>query len=133
MEFNPLKVLKSDGDYDAALAEVEELWNSPPGSPEADRLELLSLLVEAYEEAHHPIGLPDPVEAIRFRMDQLGMSRADLGRVLGSRSRATEVLNRDRPLSLAMIRSLSRELAIPAEVLIQEPVRRGAASHVTTA
>lgn len=114
------RVLKTEADHEAAIEEIEDLWESATGTPEADRLELLALLVSSYEDAHHAIDLPSPVAAIRFRMEQLGMSKADLGRVLGSRSRATEVLNGTRPLSLAMIRRLNRELAIPAEVLIRE-------------
>ena len=117
------RLLKTEQDYRQALAEIERLWNAEPESEDADRLELLSLLVEAYEERVHPISPPDPIDAITFRMEQKGLSTSDLSRILGSRSRASEVLRRKRGLSLAMIRRLHTKLGIPAEVLIRDTDR----------
>jgi len=113
------KVIKSERDYKAALGRVGQLMAQP--SSNVEELELWSLLVEKYEEEHFPIPAPDPVEAIRFRMDQSGLRPADLRPYLQSKSRVSEVLNRQRPLSLRMIRALHRGLKIPAEVLVQEP------------
>jgi len=112
------KVLKTDREYKTALARVEQLMDQ--SSPDEDELGLWSLLVEKYEGEHFPIASPDPIEAIRFRMDQEGLSRADLIPYLQSKSKVSEVLNRKRPLSLSMIRALHRGLGIPAEVLVQE-------------
>jgi len=114
------KLIKTEEAYEATLSEIESLWGAQPGSDHGDRLELLTLLAEVYEQEHHPVELPSPVDAILFRMEQLGLSRADLGRVLGSRSRATEILNHKRRLSLPMIRRLHKRLGIPAEVLIRD-------------
>ncbi len=125
------KVLKTEADYQAALAKVETLMNAKPGSPAEADLELWSLLVESYEREHHPIDAPDPVEAIRFRMEQQGLQPVDLVRYFNSKSRVSEVLGRKRPLTLAMIRALSAGLRIPAEVLIREPRKtRSAASRL---
>jgi HTH-type transcriptional regulator/antitoxin HigA len=115
------KVLKTEVDYEAALAHVETLMDAEPGSPEEEELEVFALLIETYEKAHHPIELPDPIEAIKFRMEQQGLIQKDLAPYLGSQSRVSEVLNRKRPLSLSMIRALHEGLGIPAEVLLQEP------------
>jgi HTH-type transcriptional regulator/antitoxin HigA len=115
------KVLKTEVDYEAALAYVETLMDAAPGSPEEEELEVLALLIDDYEEAHYPVSLPDPIEAIKFRMEQQGLRQKDMVPYLGSQSRASEVLNRKRPLSLTMIRALHRGLGIPAEVLLQEP------------
>ncbi len=114
-----IKPIKTEDDHAAALAEVERLWEAEPGSEEADRLDVLATLIEAYEEKHQPILPPDPVEAILFRMDQLGLSRRDLEPYLGTRARVSEVLSRTRSLSLTMIRRLHEGLGIPADVLIQ--------------
>lgn len=114
-----IKPIRNDRDHAAALRTIEKLWDDDSASAAAT-LEVLSVLVEAYEREHHAIPAPDPIEAIEFRMDQLGMTRSRLGEVLGSRSRATEILNRVRPLSLPMIRKLHDKLGIPAEVLIRE-------------
>ncbi|MDD2764512.1 MAG: hypothetical protein PHE83_11110 [Opitutaceae bacterium] len=113
------KVLKTERDYQAALAHVERLMDQP--SPDEAELELWSLLVEKYEEEHSPIATPDPIEAIRFRMEQAGLQSTDLHPYLQSKSKVSEVMNRKRPLSLSMIRALHRGLKIPAEVLVQEP------------
>jgi HTH-type transcriptional regulator/antitoxin HigA len=115
------KVIKNEVDYQSALAYVAELMDAAPGSWEEEELELFSLLVEQYEQEHFPIAPPDPVEAILFRMEQEGLTRKDLAAYMGSPSRVSEVLNRKRPLSLAMIRALHAGLGIAAEVLLQEP------------
>ena len=116
MEIQPIK---TEQDYDAALRAIEALWNAPEGSSEADRLEILITLVEAYEAAHHPIDPPDPIEAIKFRMEQQGLTRKDLEPLIGTRTRVSEVLNRKRSLSIGMIRRLHDRLGISAEVLIR--------------
>ena len=116
-----IRPIKSESDYEAALVEVEHLWEAAPGSPEHDRLDVLATLIEAYEEKHHPIGPPDPIDAILFRMEQLGLRRRDLEPYIGPRGRVSEILNRTRTLTLPMIRRLHQGLGIPAAVLIQEP------------
>jgi HTH-type transcriptional regulator/antitoxin HigA len=113
------KVLKTVRDHRAALAHVKTLMNRP--DPDEAELELCSLLVEKYEEEHFPIDVPDPIEAIRFRMEQEELTPADLQPYLQSKSKVSEVMNRKRPLSLSMIRALHKGLKIPAEVLVQEP------------
>ena len=113
------KVLKTKRDHQAALAHIERMMERP--SPDEGELDLWSLLVEKYEEEHFPIAAPDPIEAIRFRMDQGGLQPVDLQAFLQSKSKVSEVMNRKRPLSLSMIRALHRGLKIPAEVLVQEP------------
>jgi len=110
--------VRTEADYDAALEEVEELWGSKVGTSEADRLDVLLVLIDDYESKHHAIGPPDPVEAIKFRMEQMNLTRKDLEPLIGPRGRVAEVLNRRRPLSLAMIRSLHHKLHIPLESLI---------------
>ena len=114
------KVIKTESDYNLALERLEVIFDSEVNTPEGDELELLSLLIENYENLRYPIELPDPIEAIKFRMDQLGYKPKDLAKVLGFRSRVTEVLNKKRKLSLDMIRRLNRDLNIPTEVLIQD-------------
>lgn len=118
-----VKPIKTEADHRAALAEVERLWDAAPGSEDADRVDVLTMLIEAYEEKNHPILPPDPIEAILFRMSQLGLTRHDLEPYIGTRARVAEILNRTRNLTLAMIRRLHEGLGIPAEVLIQ-PSRR---------
>lgn len=115
------KLIKTKKDYDDALARIEELMDAKQGTSEADELELLVTLVELYEESQYPIQRPDPVEAIKFRIDQLGMNRQDLIPFIGSRSKVSEILNKKKPLSLSMMRALNKGLGIPAEVLLQEP------------
>jgi HTH-type transcriptional regulator/antitoxin HigA len=114
------KVIKSDAEHEAALAHVETLMDAAAGSKAEAELEVWSLLIEKYEEEHFPISAPDPVSAIEFRMDQLGLSRSDLLRYIPNKSKVSEVLSRRRPLSLPMIRSLQSGLRIPAEVLLQK-------------
>lgn len=117
-----IKPIKTDADHTAALREIERLWGADERTPEGDRLEVLTTLVEAYEQAHFPMDAPDPIEAIKFRLEQQGADKKTLIGVIGNRTRVYEVLRRDRPLSLAMIRRLNQTLNIPAEVLIR-PVR----------
>ncbi len=114
------RIIKNEVDYEAALARIESIFDAVPGSPDEDELELLSLLVERYEDKAFPMGLPSPLAAIRFRMDQQGLKAKDLVPYLGSASKVSEVLSGKRPLSLSMIRNLVNELGIPAEVLLQE-------------
>ncbi len=121
------KVLKHKADHQAALAKIESLMDAKAGSAAEADLELWSLLVENYEREHHPIDPPDPVEAIRFRMEQQGLRAVDMMPFFKSKSRVSEVLGRKRPLTLPMIRALSAGLRIPADVLIREP-RAGAKS-----
>ena len=114
-----LKPIKTKAAYKKALKEISWLLNAKPESPEADILEVLSMLVEEYEKEHHPIDPPDPIEAIKFRLEQQGLTRRNLEPYIGSRARVSEVLNRRRPLSVEMIRRLHKGLGIPAEVLIR--------------
>jgi HTH-type transcriptional regulator / antitoxin HigA len=115
MDIRPIKTRR---DYQRALARVAELMDAKPGTPEGDELDVLATLVEAYEDKHFPIDTPDPVEAILFRMEQMGLTRKDLEPYLGSRHRVSEVLNRKRDLSLGMIRRLHKGLKIPLDNLI---------------
>ena len=116
MEIRPIR---TEVDYEAAMAEIERLFDAAPDSPEGDRLDVLTTLVEAYEAQHYPIPGPDPVEAIKYTMESRGLSRADLEPFIGSRARVAEVLNRKRPLSLSMIRRLHAGLGVPADVLVR--------------
>ena len=113
-----IRPIRTDEDHARALGRIEELWGAAEGSPEADELEVLVTLVDAYEARHHPIDPPDPVAAILFRMEQQGLTRADLEPCIGSRGRVSEVLNRKRPLTLRMIRRLRDTLGISADVLV---------------
>ena len=122
-----LRPIRTQADYRVAQRKISSLLDAPVGSKEAEMLELLSVLVEAYEEEHHPVDPPDPIEAIKFRMEQMGLSRRDLEPYLGSRARVSEVLNRKRPLSVEMIRRLNAGLGIPAEILIR-PYKTGRAA-----
>ena len=115
-----IRPIRSSSDHEAALCRVTELWGAADGSPEADELDVWVTLIDAWESANQPIDPPTPVEALRFRMEQQGLQRADLVAILGSRSRASEVLSGKRGLSLAMIRRLHAQLGIPAEVLIAQ-------------
>jgi HTH-type transcriptional regulator/antitoxin HigA len=121
-----VKPIRSEADYQAALAELERLWGAKAGTPDGDKLDVLATLIDAYERQHEPMDPPDPIEAIKFRMEQQGLTRRDLESLIGSRARVAEVLNRNRDLSIAMIRRLHEALGIPAEVLIR-PVRKSAA------
>ncbi|GET42249.1 helix-turn-helix domain-containing protein [Microseira wollei] len=114
-----LRPIRTETDYQEALQEIELLFNASPNTPEYDRLDVLSTLVEAYEKKHIPIEIPDPIEAIEYYMDTRGWSRRDLESCIGSRARVSEVLSRKRSLTLEMIRKLNQQLGIPAEILIQ--------------
>ena len=115
------RLIKTEEDYTRALDRIEDLMDAEAGTAEADELELLSTLVEMYEEKEYPIGLPDPIEAIKFRMEQLGLKQNDLIPFIGSRSKVSEVLNGKKSLTLSMMRGLNKGLGIPAEVLLNEP------------
>jgi HTH-type transcriptional regulator/antitoxin HigA len=119
-----IRPVHTEADYKATLKEISALMESDPesGTPEGDRLDILTTLVQAYEAKYLPISAPDPVEAIKFRMDQAGLSVKDLETIIGKRNRVYEVLNRKRPLTLAMIRRLHHSLGIPADVLIAQTV-----------
>ncbi len=114
-----LRPIRTRRDYLAALKEVETLWNSPAGSKESDRLEVLTLLIQAHESEHYPIPDPDPIEFLLHVMEARGLTRKDLEPYIGSRARVAEVLNRVRPLTLEMIRRLSEGLGVPADVLVR--------------
>jgi HTH-type transcriptional regulator / antitoxin HigA len=121
-----VKPIRTKADHRAALAQVERLWGAKAGTPDGDRLDVLATLIDAYEAEHYPMDPPDPIEAIKFRMEQQGLSRRDLEKIIGTRTRIAEVLNRKRGLSIAMIRRLHAGLGISAEVLIR-PSRTDAA------
>jgi HTH-type transcriptional regulator / antitoxin HigA len=124
---NELKPIRTEADYERAVSEVGRLWGAKSGTPEGDRLDVLATLIDAYEAEHYPIDPPDPVEAIKFRMEQQGLSRKDLEPLIGTRTRVAEVLNRKRGLSISMIRRLHKHLGISAEVLIR-PAQKGKAA-----
>jgi HTH-type transcriptional regulator/antitoxin HigA len=115
MEIRPIKTEK---DYNTALSRIDKLWGAKKDTPEGDELDLLVTLVESYELKHYPIAPPDPIEAIKFRMEQMGMTSADMVKYLGSQSRVSEILNKKRRLTLSMIKSLYKGLKIPAEILL---------------
>ena len=129
--FPPLRPIRTDDDHRAALHELSAFFaNEPePGTPEGDRFEVLLTLVESYEAKHFPIDLPDPVEAIKFRMEQSGLTAKDLQPMIGRLNRVYEVLNRKRPLTLPMIWKLHHGLGIPAENLIRPPSQSTTAAH----
>jgi HTH-type transcriptional regulator/antitoxin HigA len=115
MEIRPIK---TERDYNESIKRIDELWGSKKDTPQGDELDLLITLVESYEMKHYPIAPPDPVDAIKFRMEQMGMTKTDLAKYLGSQSRVSEVLGGKRKLTLKMIKSLYKELKIPAEILL---------------
>ena len=114
-----VRPIRTKRDYESSLKEVERLWGAKAGTSEGDRLDVLATLVDAYEAEHYPMDPPDPVEAIKFRMEQQGLTRRDLEEIIGTRTRIAEVLNRKRGLSIAMIRRLHERLGISADVLIR--------------
>jgi len=122
-----IRPIRTDADHRDAMEHIEALWGGEPGTPEADQLEVLVTLVDAYEAEHHAIDPPDPVEALRFRMEQAGLTRKDLEPFIGSRARVSEILNRRRSLTLAMIRRLRDGLGIPADVLVGPEEERASA------
>lgn len=113
-----IRPIKNDSDHESALKRIHALMSAKAGTDEGDELDILATLVDAYEAKHFPVETPDPIEAIRFRMEQMGLERKDLEPFIGSRARVSEVLNKRRGLSLKMIRALHKELDIPLEVLI---------------
>lgn len=115
MEIRPIK---TEDDYNKAIKRIEQLWGAKKDTLKGDELDLLSTLVEAYEIKHYPIAPPDPIDAILFRMEQMEISKTDMEKYLGSQSRVSEILNRKRSLTLKMIKTLYKELKIPAEVLL---------------
>lgn len=114
-----VKPIRTESDYQEALVQIDAIFDAQPGTPDGDLLEMLTILVEAYEEQHYPIAPPDPIEAIEFHVERLDLTRRDLEPYLGSRARVSEILNRRRPLTLAMIRRLQAGLGIPAATLLQ--------------
>ncbi len=114
------KLIKSNKEYLAALERLDKIFDAKKGSTEADELELLSMLIEQYEDKHFPLNLPDPIEAIKFRMEQMGYTQTDLANAIGLKSRASEILNKKRKLTLDMIRSLNQKMNIPIELLVKE-------------
>lgn len=115
-----IKPIKNENDYQKALDRLEEIFDSKKGAKDSDELEILSILIDQYEDIVSPIEMPDPIEAIKFRMEQLGMKQKDLAEVIGLKSRVSEILNKKRKLTLEMIRRLSLALRIPTDVLVQE-------------
>ena len=124
---NSVRPIRGKKDYEAALKEVERLWGAKLGTPEGDRLDVLATLIDVYETTHFPMDPPDPVEAIKFRMEQQGLTRKDLEPLIGTRTRVAEILNRRRSLSIEMIRRLHKALGISADVLIRPSGRNQAA------
>ncbi|WP_341793240.1 MULTISPECIES: type II toxin-antitoxin system HigA family antitoxin [unclassified Rickettsia] len=121
MEIN---IIKTEAEYNQTLKEIDNLLEAAENSEEAEKLEILSLLIEDYEDKHYKIEIPDPIEAINFRIEQLGLSRKDLEKSIGSRSRVSEILTKKRNLTLPMIRRLHENLHIPADILIQESKKK---------
>jgi HTH-type transcriptional regulator / antitoxin HigA len=124
MEIRPIR---TEADYRAALREAERIWDAEPGTAAGDHVEVLVTLIEAYEAKHYPIAAPDPIAAIEFMLEQKGLKRRDLEPAIGSRGRVSEVLNRKRPLTLPMVRALSKLLQIPPDILVQDYKTRSAA------
>jgi HTH-type transcriptional regulator/antitoxin HigA len=122
-----LKPIRTKADHKAALAEAERLWGAKSGTPKGDRLDVLATLIDVYESRHYPMDPPDPIEAIQFRMEQLGLTRKDLEPLIGTRARVAEVMNRKRSLSIDMIRRLHEQLGISADVLIRQARENAAA------
>jgi HTH-type transcriptional regulator/antitoxin HigA len=121
-----VRPIRTKRDYESALKEAERLWGAKAGTRDGDRLDVLATLIDAYESEHYPMDPPDPIEAIKFRMEQRGLTRKDLEEIIGTRTRIAEVLNRKRGLSIAMIRRLHERLGISAEVLIRPSRKRAA-------
>lgn len=114
-----LRPIKTESDYQNALTEIEKLFDAKPDSPELDRLDILTTLVEAYEQQHHPIDAPDPISAILYYLEARGLSDRDLAASMGDTEQVTAILNRQQPLNLDIIRRLNQDFGIPAEVLIK--------------
>jgi len=114
-----IKPIRTEQEFNRAMERLEMIFDAKKGTPEGDELEILVMLIENYEDKHFPIGFPDPIEAIKFRMEQLGYNQADLSKVIGLKSRTSEILNKKRKLTLGMIRKLHNALNIPTDVLLQ--------------
>ncbi|MDA9563538.1 helix-turn-helix domain-containing protein [Flavobacteriales bacterium] len=112
------KLIKTEADYQAALTRIDELFDAKPETKDFDEAELLMALVELYEAEHYPIEAPDPIEAVKFRMEQMGLKRADMAKYLGTRARVSEILNRQRKLTVAMMKKLHKDFGVPAESLL---------------
>lgn len=115
-----LKPIRNNKDLEKAFERLELIFDAKYGSAEGDELEILSLLIENYENKHYPVGNPDPIEAIKFKMDQMGMKQKDLGKIIGFAGRASEILNKKRKLTLKMIRNINQEMNIPTDVLVRD-------------
>ncbi len=115
-----MKAIKTENDYEKALERLKLIFQADANTPEGDEADVLTILIEKYEDDHYQIGMPDPIEAIKFRMEQIGMKQKDLAEVIGFTSQVSEILNRKRKLTLTMIRKLGAALQIPTKVLIQE-------------
>ncbi len=115
-----VRPIRNEEDYQNALQRIDEIFDAKRGTQEGDELEILAILVDNYENDHFPIEMPDPIEAIKFRMEQMGMKQKDLAEIFGFKSRVSEILNRKRKLTLEMVRKLNTTLNIPTEVLVQE-------------
>ena len=112
--------IRNEKDYQKALTRLEDIFDAKKGTEEGDELEIISILIDQFEKENFPIGMPDPIEAIKFRMEQMGMNQKDLAEVVGFKSRVSEILNKKRKLTLNMIRKLNSTLHIPTEVLVQD-------------
>lgn len=112
--------IRNEKDYQNALSRLEEIFDAKKGTEQGDELEILSILIDRYENENFPIGMPDPIEAIKFRMEQMGMKQKDLAEIVGFKSRVSEILSKKRKLTLEMIRKLNSALQIPTEVLVQD-------------
>lgn len=119
-----IKPIHTAADHKIALADIERLWGAQPGTPEGDKFDVLATLIDAWERKHTPILPPDPIEAIKFRLEQQGQTRKVLEPIIGTRARVSEILNGHRKLTLPMIRALNRELDIPLEILVAEKVTK---------
>lgn len=115
-----IKLIKNEQDYQQALKRLEVIFDAPLNTPEGDEVEILGVLIDNYEKTHFPIDLPDPIEAIKFRMDQMNYSNQDMAEIIGSKGRLSEILSKKRKLSIGMIRKLHDVLHIPTDVLVQE-------------
>ena len=120
-----IKLIKTEQDYDRALARLEAIFDAPADSPEGEEAEILILLIEHYENQHYPIEAPDPIEAIKIRLEEMNLRQSDLIGIIGGKSRVSEVLNRKRKLTVDMVRNLSVKLKLPAELLVQDYMLAG--------
>lgn len=115
-----LKPIRTENDYQEALQRLEEIFDAKPNTPERDELEVLAILIDDYEKKNYPIDFPDPVEAIKFRMEQMGYDKNDLAELMGFRSRMNDILSKNKKLTIQMIRQFNKKLGIPSDILLQE-------------